>query len=71
MDTGSILGDDAVFIGFSLAQVGDSEVVLSDGGVVALEPAIVVPLICAVDFPFHHVTDDLASTIIEWHSPAQ
>lgn len=71
MDTGGVLGDDAVLIDVSLSQVGDGEVVLGDGGVVALEPAIVVPLIRAVYFPLHHVTNDLAAAVIERHSPAQ
>lgn len=71
MDAGGILGDDAVLVGLSFSQVGDSEVVLCDGGVVALEPAVVVPLIRAVDFPLHHVANDLAATIIKWHGPAQ
>lgn len=64
MDAGGILGDDAVLVGLSFSQVGDGEVVLRDGGVVALEPAVVVPLICAVDFPFHHIANNLATTVI-------
>lgn len=70
MDTGSILGNDTVLIGLPFSKVADSEVVLCDSGVVALEPAVVIPLICAIHFPLHHVTNNLATTIIEWHGPA-
>ncbi len=71
MYAGGILGNDAVLIGLSFSEVSDSEVVLSDGGVVTLEPAIVVPLICAVHFPFHHITNNLAAAVVERHGPAQ
>lgn len=71
MDSSCILGDDTILKGFSLSQVCDCEVVLCDRGVVALEPAVVVPLICAVDLPLHNVADDLIATIVEGYSPAQ
>lgn len=71
MDPSGILGDDAVLVGLSFSKVGDSEVVLCDGGVIAFKPAVVVPLICTVDFPLYHIADDLAATIIERNSPAQ
>lgn len=71
MDAGGILSDDAVLVGLPFSQVGDSEVVFCDCGVVAFQPAVVVPLICAVHFPFHHVTNDLAAAIVEGHGPAQ
>lgn len=70
LDTSGVLGDNAVLVGVSLAQVSDSEVVLTDCSVVALEPAIVVPFIRAVDFSLHNVANNLASTIIERHGPA-
>lgn len=71
MDPSGVLGDDAVLVGLSFSEVGDSEVVLCDGGVIALEPAVVVPLICTVDFPLYHIANDLAAAVIEWNSPAQ
>lgn len=71
MDAGRVLGDDAVLEGLSLSQVGDGEVVLADGGVVALEPAVVVPLVRAVDFPLHHVAHDLAAAVVGRDGPAQ
>lgn len=64
MDTGSILGNDVVLIGLSLTQACDSEVVLCDSGVVALEPSVVIPFISAVDLPLHHIADNLAAPII-------
>lgn len=36
MDPSSVLGDDAVLVGLSFSEVGDGEVVLCDGGVIAL-----------------------------------
>lgn len=71
MDTRGILGDDTILKGLSFSQVGDGEVVLCDGGIVALEPAVVIPLIRAVDFSLYHITNDLAAAIVEWHSPTQ
>lgn len=71
MDAGGILSNDAVLKGLAFSQVGDGKVVLCDGGVVAFEPAVVVPLVRAVDFPFHHVANDLAATVIERDGPAQ
>lgn len=71
MDAGSVLGNDVIFEGFSLAQVGDGEVVLRDGGVVALKPAVVVPLISTIDFPLHHVPDYVAAAVIDGHGPTQ
>lgn len=71
MDTCSILGNDTVLVSVTLPQVGYSEVVLSDGGVVALQPTVVVPFVCAVDFPLHHISHDLAATVVERHGPAQ
>lgn len=71
MDASGILGNDMVLVGFSFSQAGDGEVVLSNSGVVALEPAVVIPLICAVDLPLYHVADNLAAAVIEGHSPAQ
>lgn len=71
MDSSGILGNDTVLEGLPFSQVGDGEVVLCDCGVVALQPAVVVPLICAVDLPLHHITNDLAAPIVERHGPAQ
>lgn len=71
MDASGILGNNTILIGLSLSQVCDREVVLCDCGVVALEPTVVVPLVRTVDFPLHHVTDDLTATVVERHGPAQ
>lgn len=71
VDAGGVLGNDTVIEGLPLSQVGDGEVVLADGGVVALEPAVVVPLVLAVDLPLHHVAHDPAAAVVLRHGPAQ
>lgn len=71
MNSGGVLGYDAVLVGLLLTEAADGEVVLRDGGVVALEPPVVVPLISAVDLPLHHVTNDLAASVVERDRPAE
>lgn len=70
VDSSSILGNYAVFISFSLSKVDDGEVVLSDCGIIALEPAVVIPLVIAVHFFLHYITNDPTAAIVKRHSPA-
>lgn len=71
MNPSSILGDDPVLEGLSFSKVAHSEEGLGDGSVVTFQPSVVVPLICAVDLPLHHIANNLATSIIERHSPGQ
>ena len=71
MNTCGILGDYAVLVGLLLTEAGDGEVVLCDGGVVALQPSVVIPLIGAVDLPLHHVANNFAAAVVERDRPAE
>ena len=71
MNSSSVLGDDPVLKGLSFSKTGHGEVSLGDGGVVTFQPAVVIPLICAVDLPLHHIANNLTTSIVGRHSPGQ